>query len=330
MKNILILFGGGSSEHEISKISCDYLVSQIDTSKFNILKVEITKGFIWKLDEKIVELNFDKVLVSDGKALSKIDYVIPCIHGYPGETGDIQSYLDLVSVPYLGVGAEASKICFNKVLTKLWLQKLNFPTADFLFFNKSNKDDEQIQERSLEFLEKKSKVFIKASNQGSSIGCYSALTKEELRDSIKDAFNFSDFVLVESFIKGRELEVAVFEFDNKIHATKPGEIHCPSDFYDFDQKYKDNSQTQIDILAKNLSPEITKQITTMAKDVFKALSLKGLSRIDFFLTDHGEILINEINTFPGMTPISLFPQMMENSGVPFSDFLTQRIISDIL
>lgn len=322
MKNLLLLYGGGSNEHDISKITCSYLKSQIDTKKYNVFVVEMSSGNEWLYEDQQVELDFKKNLKQQSVIIAKIDIVIPCIHGYPAESGDLQSYFKLINLPFLGVESESSKICFNKALTKLWLQSQKLPTAPFIFIN--NKEN---LDKALDFLKLYKKVFIKSSNQGSSIGCYSAESENQLKTSIKEAFSFSKYVLIEPFIHAREVEVAVFEYQNKIHTSFPGEILCPEDFYDYKQKYAKESKTQIDIRANNITPEIVNKLQELSLEVFTSFGLKDLSRIDFFLTQDGEIFINEINTFPGMTPISLFPQMIEMMGVKFKDFIKDRLDS---
>jgi D-alanine-D-alanine ligase len=324
MKNLLLLFGGGSSEHKISQITCDFLEEQIDKKEFNIFKVEMISENQWLYCEEEVSLNFDRSLRTRSECIATIDLALPCIHGYPAETGDIQSFFKLIKLPFFGVGSEASKICFNKVLTKTWLEKAGFTTAPFLFLGDAS---EQSLAKAEEFRKNYNHVFIKASNQGSSIGCYSAKTYTELEDSLKQAFKFSQYVLIESFIKGRELEVSVFEFKNQLHATPPGEIVCPVDFYNFEQKYDKSSKTQIHVMAPNITDETSNTLKRLAKEIFKNFNLKDLCRVDFFLKEDGTIFINEINTFPGMTPISLFPQMMELSGTKFYDFINDRLLN---
>lgn len=324
MTNLLLLFGGGSSEHEISRITCSYIESQIDKSLFNIFKVEIAEDAKWIYEGHDVSISFDHLLRSSAQEIAKIDLVLPCIHGYPAETGDLQSFLKIINLPFFGVEAEASKICFNKVLTKLWFEKSALPTAPFLFL-------ESLVEENVfkvtNFLNDHKHIFIKASNQGSSIGCFSVKSKEGVRSSLEKAFRYSSYVLVEAFVEARELEVSVFEYKKKLYTTPPGEIICPSEseFYDYEQKYAKDSKTQIHIVASNISKEQQDQMQNLAKKVFKNLKLKDLSRVDFFLTKDGEVLLNEINTFPGMTPISLFPQMLEKSGVKFSNYINERL-----
>lgn len=319
MKNILLIKGGGGSEHDISLISADYIKSKIDSSKFNILSIEITKENKWLLEGVECSLGFDKKL-STAKDSYHIDAVIPCLHGYPGETGDIQSLLDLIKVPYFGCSPETSKICFNKLLTKLMLENAGLKTAPFLNLNNQNDLDAAIK-----FQEQHGIVYIKATNQGSSVGCYKADSSEDVRKYIPEAFKFSPFVIIEKGIVARELEVAVFEYKGEVHITKPGEISCPGDFYTFEEKYSDNSETKTFVVAPDIGEETIRKIHTQSQIAFQSLKLRHLSRIDFFLTPNGEVIINEINTFPGHTSISMFPTMMENYGVKYSDFMQNNL-----
>jgi D-alanine-D-alanine ligase len=323
MKNLLLLFGGGSTEHDISKVTCEFLEKKINTEKFKIFKVEIKKDGLWLFNDERVFIDFEKNLKNSRGEIAKIDLCLPAIHGYPAETGDLQSFLKMIDIPFFGVESEPSSICFNKVLTKLWLNAQGFPTTPFIFL-KDAKSEALKECRAFYKIHKK--IFIKASNQGSSIGCYPVNSEDEIENTLIEAFKFSEYVLVESFISGRELEVSVFEYDSKVIASSPGEINCPDTFYDYNQKYAENSHTQIDIKAKNLSKTKAKELSDMAIAVFNSLKLRDLSRVDFFLAGD-KILINEINTFPGMTPISLFPQMLEATGIKFEDFINQRLES---
>lgn len=321
-KNVILVYGGGSSEHEISKISASYLYSKINKDNFNVIEIEINREFEWLQGEHKVELNFNKEIVyHDGRRI-KADYLIPCIHGHPGETGDLQSYLELIKVPFLGNGSESSKICFNKILTKLWLDKVGVPTTEFIAL--STLDEYSIAQVT-SFFNKHGKIFIKSASQGSSVGCYPVSDVQQIEKTLKKAFSYSSYVLIEKNIIARELEVSTFEYEGKLHITNPGEIVCPDAFYSFEEKYDNKSKTTTFVEAPNLSVKEIASIKNYAKVAFESLKLKDLSRIDFFYTNEGEILLNEINTFPGLTPISMFPQMMENYGIKFEDFISDRI-----
>ncbi len=325
-KNILLLSGGGSTEHDVSLVSVKHIhdcLSKI--SDIKVHSIEIDKKGHW-IDEKKKKYLLDakgylRSFEQDGDPGIKIDYAIPCIHGYPGETGDIQSYFEMIGLPYLGCNSETSKICFNKITTKLWASALGVKNTPYEILSELN--DESLK-RIEKFQSQHGDVVIKASNQGSSVGCYLVEKNQSPSETIKKAFQYSPFVLVEKRLTPRELEVSVYEFDDKLQISYPGEIICPSKFYSYEEKYSQGSQTTTETKAKDLSPEQVQLIQDYSKKLYHGLKLRHLSRIDFFL-DKGEIYLNEINTFPGLTPISMFPKMMEANGHAFKDFLKQQI-----
>jgi D-alanine-D-alanine ligase len=329
-KNILLLWGGGGTEHDISGVSSKYVEETIiELKDYNLYKVELTKDKKFKLENgdqngEIVEINFNRELILKNKKI-ELHYAIPCIHGPPGETGEIQTFFELISLPYLGCRPEAGQICFNKVTSKLWFDSLEIPNTPFKYLSNNNEID-----KAYEMFDQYGRIFIKAASQGSSVGCYQVLNRDEIKKVIYEAFTFSEYVIVEKMIDGRELEVSTYEYEGKVIATVPGEIVCPSKFYSFKEKYDPKSLTKTDIVAENVNAEVTKKIQEYAKKAFIHLKLRHLSRIDFFYTTTGEILLNEINTFPGMTPISMFPKMLENHGHSFSKFLKDIIQKEIL
>lgn len=324
---ILLLCGGGSSEHEVSLVSASYLSQQLDQqSDFNVIQVEIGKD-TWLLDGTEVMLDINKRALISTQSEIKIDYIVPCIHGYPGETGDLQSIFELSGIPYLGCGPEASKNSFNKITSKLWYDALGIPNTPYLFL--SDNDDEQ-KGKAIQAFERWNEVFVKAASQGSSIGCYNVTNPDLLLDTVDAAFVYSNQVLIEKALKPRELEVAAYEIEGRLYITPPGEVIAPNGvFYTYEEKYSPDSHSLTEIEAKNLSPSILERIEYYARLVFTQMKLKDLSRIDFFLTEDGELFLNEVNTFPGMTPISMFPKMLENNGHSFSQFLASAIRSSI-
>ncbi len=322
--NILLLCGGAGSEHEISLISAQYLEQQLSSiDNFKVTKVIIQKDY-WQLDDgEKCFLNNNHFLIAENSQI-KIDYVVPCIHGTPGETGDIQSFLEIIGLPYLGCGSEASKLCFNKISTKLWFSACDIPNTPFSFIDSYT--DENIA-KAHDFFKKHHEIFVKAASQGSSVGCYKVTNEDDLENTIKEAFTYSNSVLLEKSVKPRELEVAVYEINGQIIATNPGEIITPNnDFYTFEEKYNSDSHSDTKVEAV-LDSSIQQQIKDYAIKAFKVLKLKDLSRIDFFLTKDEGILLNEINTFPGMTPISMFPKMLTHHGENMKDFLADRVLS---
>ncbi len=325
VKNILIIYGGGGSEHDVSKVSSSYIFESISkTPHFNPILVEITKEGHWEQAGRKCSLN-GRILKTPTEQ-PYIDYAIPCIHGHPGETGEIQGFFKTIGLPYFGPDSEGSIHCFNKVTTKLWLDMLGIANSPWINQNINSPIElDQVKE----FFKKSNEdVFIKASNQGSSVGCYHVKKEDFLESTIKEAFKFSQNVIIEKSIKARELEIAVFEYQGKVIATEPGEIICPDGFYSYEEKYSNTSHTKTDVRAKNVKPEISKRMQADAIKAFKAFNLKHLSRVDFFYTGDG-FYLNEINTFPGMTPISMFPQMLEGTGLDFAEYLRDNIDSGL-
>ena len=325
-KNVLLLCGGGGSEHEVSLVSVKHIkecLKQIEN--VNVILIEIDKSGSW-VDEKGKKYLLDpkgslRSFDQDGDPGIKMNVAIPCIHGYPGETGDIQSYFEMIGLPYLGCNSETSKMCFNKITTKLWATALGVANTPYIFLAEQTSE---AMERVKGFQALYGDIVIKASSQGSSVGCFMVEKGKDPTSTVKDAFKFSPFVLVEKRMKPREIEVSVYEFNGKLQISYPGEIICPGSFYSYEEKYSGGSQTTTETRAENLTPEQIRLITDYSSRLFHGLKLRHLSRVDFFL-DEGTIYLNEINTFPGLTPISMFPKMMESNGHSFKDFLSQHI-----
>ena len=322
-KTIMLLCGGGESEHEISLKSSMYIEENLkNIPNVEYIKVEIKKNGWYCPNGDKVFFDLDGNLNMTTSKL-KIDYVIPCIHGYPGETGDIQSLLKMSNTPYLGCNSESSKICFNKVTTKLWFDALGIKNTPYIFLQDQSED---ALLKASNFLFEHEEVFVKAASQGSSIGCYKVDNIGELLESIKKAFTYSNVVLIEKCLKVRELEVAAYEMQDQLQVSFPGEIIAPQNsHYTFEEKYSASSQSVTHVKASNLTALQIETIDILSRKAFKFLNLKDLSRIDFFLTEDGEIYLNEINTFPGMTEISMFPKMLIENGHSFQEYLKDKI-----
>lgn len=321
---ILLLCGGGSSEHEVSLVSAAYLHQELNKqADFNVLKVEIKRD-AWVLEdgsEVILDIN-KRALLSDSQEII-IDYIVPCVHGYPGETGDLQSLFELSGIPYLGCGPEASSLCFNKITSKLWYDALGIPNTPYLFLTDSS--DESVA-KAVSAFDEWGSIFVKAACQGSSVGCYSVTSRAKVESCVKQAFAYSQQVLVEKSVKPRELEVAAYQIDGELYITPPGEVIAPDDdFYSYEEKYSADSHSKTEIVAKSLDDGILTQVEQYSRKAFQQLKLKDLSRIDFFLTEENELYLNEINTFPGMTPISMFPKMLENNSHTVTNFLASAV-----
>ena len=326
-KNVLLLCGGGSTEHEISLRSVKFYeecLKQIPS--VNTIWIEIDKQGQWVdrsgkkylLDGK----RFLRAFEQDGDPGIKIDMAIPCIHGYPGETGDLQSYFEMINLPYFGCNSETSKMCFNKITTKMWATALGVANTPYIFLSENN---EESMLKAFEFQKTHGDLVVKASNQGSSVGCYMVPAAGDLKKAIQDAFGLSPFVLIEKRMKPRELEVSAYEYDGKLQISYPGEIVTPtSTFYTYEEKYSSASESKTFVRAENVTPEQVKTITDYATKLYLGLKIRHLSRIDFFL-DNGVVYLNEINTFPGSTSISMFPKMLEANGHSFVAYLRQHI-----
>lgn len=328
-KNVLLLCGGGSSEHEISLRSVKFYEECLkDMPSVRTILIEIDKQGQWVdrtgkkflLDGK----RFLRAFEQDGDPGLKVDVAIPCIHGYPGETGDLQSYFEMIGLPYFGCNSETSKMCFNKITTKLWATALGVANTPYIFVSEISAES---QKKITEFQKLHGDVVVKASNQGSSVGCYMVEAGGDVLKAVKDAFELSPFVLIEKRMKPRELEVSAYEYDGKIQISYPGEIVTPSStFYTYEEKYSSKSESKTFVRAEDVTPEQVKTITDYAMRLYRGLKIRHLSRIDFFL-DEGTIYLNEINTFPGSTSISMFPKMLEANGHSFTEYLKQHIDS---
>jgi D-alanine-D-alanine ligase len=325
-KNILLLCGGGGTEHDVSLVSSKFIKQNLlDLKIYNVHLIVLDKNKKFTDEEgNTCEINLNRELVYKKDSIP-LHFAIPCIHGPPGETGEIQNFFELINLPYMGCRSEASMISFNKVTSKLWFNALGIPNTPFAFLTNSA----QI-EKAYELFDRFGSVFVKAASQGSSVGCYQVFKRDDISKIITDAFKYSEYVLVEQMLNARELEISTYEFNGEIITTVPGEIICPSKFYSFEEKYNPESKTTTELVALNLPEDAILKMREYAKKAFIYLKLRHLSRIDFFYTDSGEIYLNEINTFPGATPISMFPKMMENHGHKYLDFIKQIVEKNIL
>ena len=319
-QNILLICGGDGSEHDISVISSNYILEVLEASEKYAVTIVTLHNNAFTLDNGTEVFFVGRSIKSADLSYSMdVDCVIPCLHGIPGETGDIQSFLEILNIPYIGCKKEASLNCFNKVTTKLYLDAYGIKNSPYLIVPHNN---EIYHQKALEFFDDNGQdVYVKAASQGSSIGCYHVKNRDDLIDSIVEAFMFSESIVIEKTIEHRELEVAAYEYNGELKVTAPGEVIIPDNvFYTFDEKYSKNSHT-VTTLEPELDSRIVEKIRAIAKETFVKMNLRHLSRIDFFLTKDNEIIVNEINTFPGMTSISLFPKLLIHNGDDILTFL---------
>lgn len=354
-KKVLIIFGGKSSEHEISRISAISILKNIDSDKFDVSMLGITKEGKWlpyngpiqkissgeweqiALKEEVEKLIVGNVLIKSIKGNSfiatdkaiidkqrdKIDVVFPVLHGCNGEDGTIQGFLELTGIPYVGCGVLSSAVGMDKVYTKIIFEKAGIPQADYLYFTRKE-IDKHILGIAQKVEDKFSyPVFIKPSNAGSSIGISKATNRDELFKGLNYAAKYDRKVMIEEFINGREVECAILGNDNPMASTV-GEIVPSNDFYDYKAKYIDN-KSKILIPAK-LPKDIVETIRKYAIRAFKSLDCSGLSRVDFFVhKETMDIFINEINTLPGFTDISMYPILWKEAGISYGKLIEKLI-----
>ncbi len=345
---VAVLFGGVSSEHDISLRSAANVIRNIPEEKYDVVCVGITKKGRWLYypgDVNAIEngewernpdctstvlspdpIHKGLITIENGMvSVKKIDVVFPVLHGRNGEDGTIQGLLELAKIPYVGCGLLASAACMDKAVTHTILDYNGIRTAKWrmLLEHEMNRLTDKCREiaQALGY-----PLFVKPANSGSSIGVSRAEDEAQLVEAVKLAFSHDDKVIVEECITGRELEVAVFGYDAPF-ASFVGEICSCKDFYDFDAKYVlDGSELSI---PAELTLEMNREIQQVALRAYKAMGCKGLSRVDFFLTEDNEIILNEINTMPGFTSISMYPKLMRHLGMKPS-YLIDKLIEQAI
>lgn len=298
---VAVLYGGISAEHDVSLISGKAVIDNLDKDAFDVIPVEISKS--GKFDEGKVRL---------------ADIVFPVLHGVGGEDGTIQGYCEEIGIPYVGSGVEASAIALDKITSKEIWQSLKLLIPSFIYFNKIDwsKQKEKIKESIL------LPAFVKPFDTGSSLGIYKVKNKKEIDSAVEKAFKISDKIIVEEGINNiREIEVGIVGND-KLIISDPGEVIPSEEFYTFNAKYKGNSKI---IIPAEINKQKKQEIKDLAEKAYKALGCKGFARVDLFLEKNGKIYLNEINTIPGFTEFSMFPKLMENSGLSFKNLLTKII-----
>ena len=327
MKKLGIIYGGISTEHDVSIMSAKSVIENLDKQKYEIHELYINKYGKWfeiKNGEKEEVYNLLWTL-------KELDIVFPVLHGRGGEDGTIQGMLEMLQIPYVGCGVLASAVGMDKAYTKILFEKAKIPQAKYVYVRKrgytyyiiNEKFDEE--EFKIEKINEKLKspMFIKPSNSGSSVGVKKAQNQEELRMAIEYAGQFDDKILIEQGIDGKEVECAVLE-DGEIKASTVGEIKSAEEYYSFDAKY--NIPESKTLIPAEIEKDKIEEIRKLAIKAFKAIDGKGLSRVDFFIENGtGKIYINEINTMPGFTKISMYPKLFENVGIKYSDLLDKLI-----
>jgi len=332
---VAVLFGGRSSEHEVSCQSAKSVLPYLDENRFEVVPVGITPQGQWALgtDPKALELGAGNLPtlrtktgltpIEPGQALQGVDVVFPLLHGAWGEDGTIQGLLEMGGIPYVGPGVFASAAAMDKVFAKKILQGEGLPVGKFVALAR-DATTLTLDEREHLGLP----VFVKPSRAGSSVGISKVTDWADLDAAVFEARQHDPKVIIEAAVPNvREIECAVLEYpDGRVEASLPAELRAVAEgveWYDFNAKYVDDSY-EADIPAK-LDDDICAELRAMAVTAFKALDCQGLSRVDFFLTEQNELIINELNTMPGFTPISMYPKAWAATGVDFSTLLTTLI-----
>ena len=331
MINLGVIFGGMSTENEISQISGKAILENLNKEKYNVFPIYIDKNGTWyEYKKEKIENVF--------QYLKKLEVVFPVLHGLYGEDGTIQGMLELLKIPYVGCKVLASSIGMDKAYTKIIFEKAKINQAKYIYIKKISQNnyiyiDEESNETTIDkneiinLVNKKLKypVFVKPSNSGSSVGINKSKNKQELIKNIEIAAKYDEKILIEQGVFGKEVECAVLG-NSKIgvQVSRVGEVLSAEDFYTFNAKYEnENSKT---IIPASITEEQSAEIRRLAQKAFKAIDGSGISRVDFFVeSETKKIYINEINTMPGFTSISMYPKLMEDLGYSYSELLDKLI-----
>ena len=345
-----ILYGGRSGEHEISLLSAASVLRNLDSERFNVVPISIDKKGVWRLQDvqKICPTQKGPLMIDDkaseivllpkpgapgqarvvelksGKALLYLDCVFPVIHGPLCEDGTVQGWLELCEVPYVGSGVLGSSLAMDKDLTKRVVKAVGIDVAPWrvLRWGKDVDYPSLIEEFSMP-------VFVKPSNMGSSVGVHKAKTLEQLKEAVEDAFLYDEKVLVEKAILGREIEFAVLQSGNQVEISVPGEIRPKDEFYSYASKYVDESGAELVIPAR-FEDSVLKKGTEMVRKIFEILECRDLARVDlFYVESEKKFLLNEVNTLPGFTSISMYPKLFEHTGISYAHLLERLIESAV-
>ena len=344
--SVCVLFGGISPEHEVSLRSAEFVLNSLDPEKFNVFPVGITKNGDWILytgtdysllptgewkdypenrRAAISPVRGQGLLSFEGDCVVRewIDVVFPVLHGENGEDGAMQGLLQMAGIPYVGPHVAASAVAMDKTLTKLVVDQAGIRQAAWMLVRSSDVD--MRLEWVMDQVEKKFSypVFVKPAGTGSSVGVSKASDRNALKDALLKAGTYDAKILVEEFISGREVEVAVMGNESPV-ASICGEIDSGAEFYDYDAKYV--TDTSVAYIPARIPEEVSEQVRDAAVRIYSAIGCQGLSRVDFFVTYEGnEVVFNEINTLPGFTSISMFPKLFAASGIP-----AQQLVEELL
>jgi len=325
---VAVIFGGTNTEHEVSIVSATSVINHLDPSKYTVLPIYITKQNQWTQmpvsEAALLPSTIDKEIAPTDFIQDKIDVIFPIMHGPFGEDGTIQGMLEMLHLPYVGCGVLASAMCMDKVIQKQLCQAMEIPIVPFASFTKHEwqQNPDQVMHQIRDSLHYP--LFVKPVNQGSSVGVTKIHAEAELKSGMDQAFVYDVKIIVEQGVDAvREIECAILGNEHP-EASVLGEINPSNEFYDYDAKYIDGQSESI--IPADLPPEITSQVQTLAKKAFKILNCSGLARVDFLVNRHtNEIYLNELNTMPGFTSISMYPKLWQASGLSYENLIEKLI-----
>ena len=342
---VLVLFGGVSSEYEVSLVSAKSVISNMPKDKYDVVMMGITRDGLFRLYKGSPDLlpgdkwladagNLEPAVISCDRGhhgiihlpsgeIERIDVVFPVLHGKNGEDGTMQGLLEISGIPYVGCNTVSSAVCMDKAITNAMLDFNSVSQAKWTALNIYDYEENgrDLLEKAVGYLG--FPIFVKPANAGSSVGISRACSFEELEEACRKAFEHDSKIVLEEEIRGAEVECAVMGNEKPVASTV-GEIVPCNDFYDYDAKYLAN-ESELHIPAR-LSPEKIDEIRKNAIRVYRALGCSGMTRVDMFVrTSDGKVFLNEVNTIPGFTSISMYPKMFEASGVPYSELLDRLV-----
>ena len=335
-----ILYGGKSAEHEVSLQSAQSIINAIDRNRFEVVPIAIARTGSWFIDsngalldakkeaaETSKEVNLQKtgnanslVSIESNDPVEYLDVVFPVLHGPYGEDGTVQGLLKLADIPFVGSGVLGSAVGMDKDVMKRLLRDAGVRIAPFKTIEPASDAERAVSEAFSEF---DSPVFIKPANLGSSVGISKAATVEQALDGIRTAFGYDTKVIIEKCITGKEIECSVLGNRDPI-ASIPGEIRPAGEFYSYEAKYIDENGAEL-IIPADIAEESVEDIRSTAKKAFKVLCCSGLARVDMFLEEDGTVVVNEINTMPGFTKISMYPKLWSESGIGYTELISRLI-----
>lgn len=308
-----VLFGGQSEEHEVSIRSAQSVIEHLNRDKYEVYPIKIEKSGTWFF--KDFQVSPEKIFFSPCVLKKNFDVIFPVLHGPYGEDGTVQGLVELAHLPYVGPDHLSSAMCMDKGVMKDMLNGAGLPTPKSLSLQSF--DVEKILDTFV------FPLFVKPARLGSSVGISKVYSEEELLPALEESFKYDERIVIEEGIEGQELEISILgNLDPR--ASLPGEIIPTHDFYSYEAKYLDENGARF-ILPAKISPEKTKEIQELAIKAYKTMRCEGMARVDFFMEKGGNLLINELNTIPGFTSISLYPKLWEVSGLSYPDLLCELI-----